>query len=387
MGPIATSGTWLTFDSAAGAQVASPPNSAVRSGRGLPSPAISPWPVAGFFYPLPSGLAARILPAALPDANSALCRWEAPRRGRRPRADKQARLTLTDLVMTALVYWLPWKRCHMISTSIPAFDEEKSLAILYREIDECTRMGSTWTSCSSTTAAAIRAGRSSALARNTPACGASMRRLRQGGGSLGGSRAASWHALSHDDADLQDDPHEIPLSRQDDQGFDVVAAETRHDPWHKVLPAPCFNWMVSWLTGVRLRPQLRHEVLPVDHLSRNSASMASCTVHSCAGGRLQSQRAGVTSPPRLRPLEYGFRRFAKGFSICSPVPHGAWQRPSRLGGTGRSFRRRHAGRRLTITWFVNVIFQGSCPSTSGRIAYSVAALLAGTMMSMGFLPK
>ena len=28
--------------------------------------------------------------------------------------------------------------------------------------------------------------------------------------------------------------------------------KVRHDPWHKVLPSRVFNWMVSWLTGVRL---------------------------------------------------------------------------------------------------------------------------------------
>lgn len=57
------------------------------------------------------------------------------------------------------------------------------------------------------------------------------------------------------DADLQDDPKEIPrfLAKLED-GFDVVSGwkRVRHDPWHKVLPSRVFNTLVSRLTKVRL---------------------------------------------------------------------------------------------------------------------------------------
>ena len=57
------------------------------------------------------------------------------------------------------------------------------------------------------------------------------------------------------DADLQDDPREIPrfLEAMTDD-LDVVSGwkKVRHDPWHKVLPSRVFNWLVGWLTGVRL---------------------------------------------------------------------------------------------------------------------------------------
>ena len=57
------------------------------------------------------------------------------------------------------------------------------------------------------------------------------------------------------DADLQDDPHEIPrfLAEMENR-LDVVSGwkKVRHDPWHKVLPSRVFNRMVSWLTGVVL---------------------------------------------------------------------------------------------------------------------------------------
>lgn len=57
------------------------------------------------------------------------------------------------------------------------------------------------------------------------------------------------------DADLQDDPREIPrfLAAMTDE-LDVISGwkKVRHDPWHKVLPSRVFNWLVGWLTGVRL---------------------------------------------------------------------------------------------------------------------------------------
>ena len=57
------------------------------------------------------------------------------------------------------------------------------------------------------------------------------------------------------DADLQDDPHEIPklLAKLND-GCDVVSGwkQVRHDPWHKVAASRVFNWLVSRLTGVKL---------------------------------------------------------------------------------------------------------------------------------------
>ena len=57
------------------------------------------------------------------------------------------------------------------------------------------------------------------------------------------------------DADLQDDPHEIPrfLAAIDD-GLDVVSGwkKVRNDPFHKVFPSRIFNGMVSRVSGVKL---------------------------------------------------------------------------------------------------------------------------------------
>jgi glycosyltransferase involved in cell wall biosynthesis len=57
------------------------------------------------------------------------------------------------------------------------------------------------------------------------------------------------------DADLQDDPAEIPaLLHKLDEGYDLVAAwrYDRHDPIDKTWPSRIFNWGVSTFSGVRL---------------------------------------------------------------------------------------------------------------------------------------
>ncbi|MDA7951794.1 MAG: glycosyltransferase family 2 protein [Pirellulaceae bacterium] len=58
------------------------------------------------------------------------------------------------------------------------------------------------------------------------------------------------------DADLQDDPKEIPrfLEKLETDDLDVVSGwkKKRYDPWHKVGPSRIFNAMVSRLSGVKL---------------------------------------------------------------------------------------------------------------------------------------
>lgn len=70
-----------------------------------------------------------------------------------------------------------------------------------------------------------------------------------------GFDAAVGEVIITMDADLQDDPAEIPnLIAKLDEGFDVVNGwkRERHDPWHKIWPSKIFNKLVSAMTGVRL---------------------------------------------------------------------------------------------------------------------------------------
>lgn len=57
------------------------------------------------------------------------------------------------------------------------------------------------------------------------------------------------------DADLQDDPEEIPrLIQKLEEGYDLVSGwkKKRYDPWQKTLPSKFFNFVTSLAVGVRL---------------------------------------------------------------------------------------------------------------------------------------
>ena len=57
------------------------------------------------------------------------------------------------------------------------------------------------------------------------------------------------------DADLQDDPHEIPkLLQKLEEGWDLVTAwrERRQDPLSKTLPSRLANGVVAWVTRLKL---------------------------------------------------------------------------------------------------------------------------------------
>jgi len=70
-----------------------------------------------------------------------------------------------------------------------------------------------------------------------------------------GFRAARGEIILTMDADLQDDPKEIPrLVATLEEGWDLVSGwkRKRHDPLSKTLPSKLFNAVVSRVSGVRL---------------------------------------------------------------------------------------------------------------------------------------
>lgn len=71
-----------------------------------------------------------------------------------------------------------------------------------------------------------------------------------------GFREARGEAIVTMDADLQDDPREIPrLVAALSNGYDLVNGwkRERQDPPSKTIPSRVFNAVVGWATGVRLR--------------------------------------------------------------------------------------------------------------------------------------
>ena len=70
-----------------------------------------------------------------------------------------------------------------------------------------------------------------------------------------GFKLASGEIVITMDADLQDDPAEIPnMLKRLDEGYDLVSGwkKKRHDPISKTIPSKFFNAVTRWLTGIKI---------------------------------------------------------------------------------------------------------------------------------------
>jgi glycosyltransferase involved in cell wall biosynthesis len=144
------------------------------------------------------------------------------------------------------------------------------------------------------------------------------------------------------DADLQDDPNEIPrLLEKLQEGFDVVSGwkKVRYDPWHKVLPSRLFNSMISSLTGVRLHDHncglkaYRREVL--DEVQLYGEMHRFVPVLAASKGFRVAEIVIEHHPRKHGVSKYGFERFIKGFLDLLTVYFltGYGNRPQHLLGT------------------------------------------------------
>lgn len=122
------------------------------------------------------------------------------------------------------------------------------------------------------------------------------------------------------DADLQDDPHEIPRFLASLKGgLDVVSGwkKVRHDPWHKVWPSRVFNSLVGLVTGVWLhdhncgmkayRAEVFREVRLYGELHRFIPVLANARGFKVGELEINHRRR------KFGVSKYGVRRFAKGF--------------------------------------------------------------------------
>ena len=157
-----------------------------------------------------------------------------------------------------------------------------------------------------------------------------------------GFKAATLPIVMTLDADLQDDPKEIPdFLRLIDSGYDVVSGwkQTRHDPWHKVLPSRVFNGMVSRLTGVKLHDHncgmkcYRREIF--DEITLYGELHRFVPVLAAARGYKVGEKVVQHRARKYGVSKYGFNRFIKGFLDLLTVKFvtGYGQRPQHLLGT------------------------------------------------------
>ena len=147
----------------------------------------------------------------------------------------------------------------MISVVIPVHDEERSVALLYEELESALQpAGEPWEavfvddgSADGTFAALTR------LHARTP--NTRVVRLRRNFGKstalAAGFGQAEGEIIVTIDGDLQDDPAEIPrLLAKLDEGFDLVSGWKTHrrDPFRRRLLSRIFNAVAGRVSGLRL---------------------------------------------------------------------------------------------------------------------------------------
>jgi len=215
-----------------------------------------------------------------------------------------------------------------------------------------------------------------------------------------GFEAARGQVVFQMDADLQDDPTEIPriLARLE-EGFDVVNGwkRVRKDPWHKVWPSRAFNWLVSLLTGLRLhdhncglkgfRARVVKELPLYGELHRFIPVMAH------ARGYRVGELAVEHHPRRHGQSKYRYHRYIKGLLDLQTVVFLTvfGERPLHLlGGIGLpAFLMGAAGLSyLGVCWVLaRFKVHGFGPiGTRPLLIYSLACLIIGfQMLAIGFL--
>ena len=295
----------------------------------------------------------------------------------------------------------------MLSVVVPVYNEAESLPQLYQElcdvsreqgyqldlifVDDGSRDGS-WEVIAALTASDERV-RGIRFRRNFGKAAALS----------AGFAAAQGELVATLDADLQDDPHELPrFLAEINKGFDVVSGwkVRRLDPWHKRWPSLVFNGLVSRLTGVKLhdhncgykcyRREIFNEVRLYGELHRFVPVLAA------ARGWQVGEIAVNHRSRTYGQSKYGFRRFVKGFLDLLTVYFltGFQQRPAHLLGTFGliSFSCGIFGMiALSIYWLVrqlNPELNLEPLHTRPALLYSVAAVLLGAqLLSVGFLAE
>ncbi|MDQ3671193.1 MAG: glycosyltransferase family 2 protein [Actinomycetota bacterium] len=147
----------------------------------------------------------------------------------------------------------------MLSIVVPLFNEERSLEALYREISVALESEGQHFEVIFVDDGSTDGGLAVLTQLHSEADNVVVVHLRRNFGKAAALQAGVLEARGDVvvtiDADLQDDPAEIPkLLAKLDEGFDLVSGwkTRRNDPWSRRLLSRLFNWTTAVVSGVRL---------------------------------------------------------------------------------------------------------------------------------------
>ncbi|MFC1561420.1 glycosyltransferase family 2 protein [candidate division KSB1 bacterium] len=137
--------------------------------------------------------------------------------------------------------------------------------------------------------------------------------------SVGFEHAQGQYIITMD-ADLQDDPREIPrLLDKLEEGYDIVSGwkKERNDPWSKRIPSKIFNYVTSLVSGLKLhdhncglkvyRREVTRSVSIYGELHRYIPALA--YYHGFKSAEIPVKH----HPRRFGKTKYGLWRFFSGF--------------------------------------------------------------------------
>lgn len=139
-------------------------------------------------------------------------------------------------------------------------------------------------------------------------------------GLQAGFRASEGEFVITMDADLQDDPNEIPrLIEAMGDKFDLVSGwkKDRRDPWHKTVPSFFFNGLIRKMSGTKLHDincglkAYRNEV--VKSLSIYGELYRFIPVLAANNGYKITELVVKHHPRKFGKSKYGISRFLRGF--------------------------------------------------------------------------
>ena len=218
-----------------------------------------------------------------------------------------------------------------------------------------------------------------------------------------GVAAANRDYIITMDADLQDDPAEVPklLAGLLEDKYDVVSGwkKIRHDPLGKRFPSKGFNLLVGWLTGLKLhdhncgfkayRRQIFSEINLYGELHRFIPVLAAARGYR-VGEVVVNHRAR-----EFGKSKYGLTRLPKGFldllTVCFLTSFN--HRPQHmLGSVGLgSFALGILGMvGMAVYWVLRMTWFGDWTPLHQRpiVIYSLGALLLGAqLLCIGFLAE
>ena len=136
-----------------------------------------------------------------------------------------------------------------------------------------------------------------------------------------GFQEASGKYIVTMDADLQDDPFEIPeMIRKLKNGADLVSGwkKVRHDPISKTVPSRFFNAVTRWTTGIKLHDfncglkAYRREVTEHIHLYGELHRYVPLLAKWQGFGNIEEQEVNH-HPRKYGTTKFGLSRFMNGF--------------------------------------------------------------------------